>query len=114
MAGRPAAPRRWVERVAPIVPRRVMRWVRRAPELDPFRTLEVQLSLTRLQNEIAVLQAAHEPVFARAHHLHAAITAYDRALDDACGLAQVSPADAGGPVRRLLAEAELHTRGWRW
>ncbi len=107
MAGRPAALRRWVEQVHRLL-------ARRSPDLDPFRTLEVQLSLTRLQNEIAQLQAAHEPVFARAHHLTAAITAYDRALDDACVLAQVVPAEAGGPVRRVLAEAELQTRGWRW
>ena len=87
---------------------------RRRPPVDPFRTLEVQSALSRLDHEIAELLYRDEPLFARAHHLHAAVAAYGQALDEACGLAGVALPSAGPALRRVLAEAELRTRGWEW
>lgn len=74
------------------------------------------VTLSRLDREIAVLldgrQAANR--FAQGHHLRAAQLAYEQLLQQACELADVTTLPDGGPVRRVLAEAELRARGWTW
>jgi hypothetical protein len=94
-------------------------WLRilrpRRPHGDPFETLEVQLALTRLDQEIKDLRYGRRDDFAGAHHLRAAMKAYDHVLDDACRLAGVGSLPGGGTsIRRMLAEAELQARGWDW
>jgi len=91
---------------------RSLRRGHRAP-VDPFTALEVQLALGRLEALVEQLQR-DDGRFARAHHLHAARAAYDQALDEACRLAGVTSLPEGGALRRVLAEAELRTRGWSW
>ncbi len=91
---------------------RAQRTARRR-DIDPFCALEVQISLGRLERELAELELADD-LFARAHHLYAARLAYDQLLGEACGLAGVMGLPERGPVRRLLAEAELRARGWTW
>jgi hypothetical protein len=86
---------------------------RREPA-DPFVTLEVQWALTRLDAEIARLLSGNDERFARAHHLSAAMAAYGQALDEACRLAGVPVTASGSATRRVLAEAELRSRGWDW
>lgn len=81
--------------------------------VDPFSALEVQLALGRLEAMVERLQR-DDGRFARAHHLHAARSAYDQALEDACRMAGVTSLPEGGALRRVLAEAELRTRGWSW
>lgn len=91
-------------------------WTTRAqrrPMVDPFTALEVQMALSRVERLIADLQS-EDGRFARAHHLRAARAAYDQLLDEACRLAGVGPLPEAGAVRRVLAEAELRTRGWSW
>ncbi|HYY09385.1 MAG TPA: hypothetical protein VE781_00525 [Kineosporiaceae bacterium] len=93
-------------------------WTRRAGrgrrDVDPFSALEVQLGLARLERLVADLQR-DESRFARAHHLYAAVAAYDRLLVEACALAGVDPPEQGdGDTRRLLVEVELRARGWAW
>lgn len=91
------------------------RWRRRSRTVDPFETLQLQLALGRLDREIAVLRGRGEEPFACAHHLRAATAAYDALLADACRLAGVDPLTGGGPaLQRVVAEAELHLRGWEW
>ena len=85
---------------------------RRLPA-DPFTTLEVQLALSRLDAEILRIQQ-DDRGFARAHHLTAAVAAYSQALDEACRLAGISTSGCGPGLRRVLAEAELRSRGWDW
>jgi hypothetical protein len=87
---------------------------RRRPPTDPFSTLEVQLALSRLDREIDRLLRADDDLFARAHHLAAAVSAYGQALDEACVLAGVPLPQGGRTLRRVLAEAELRSRGWDW
>jgi hypothetical protein len=87
--------------------------LQRRPVIDPFATLEVQLALSRLDQEIARIQR-DDAGFARAHHLSAAVAAYGQALDEACRLAGITPAASGRRLRRVLAEAELRSRGWDW
>jgi hypothetical protein len=81
---------------------------------DPFAVLELQMSLSRLDAEIRAIRA-DDVGFARAHHLRAAMIAYDGLLAEACRLAEIAiegvPRDA---VSRLSAEAELQARGWTW
>lgn len=80
-----------------------------------FETLEVQLALTRIDQEIKQLRFGRGDDFAGAHHLRAAMKAYDYLLADACRLAGVvQEPDAPVEVRRMLAEAELQARGWDW
>lgn len=83
---------------------------------NPFRTLEVQLALSRLDREIARLEAGDTGTFAQGHHLRAALLAYEQVLAEACRLAgiPVPPLPEGRCLRRLLAEAELRARGWSW
>ena len=91
-------------------------WVRRGGgDVDPFRVLEVQSSLARVERAIADVQA-DDVRFARAHHLHALRLAYDGLLEEACRLARVAVDElpAAGPLRRVVAEAELVARGWQW
>jgi hypothetical protein len=86
----------------------------RRERVDPFRTLEVQLALSRLQQEIDDLLAGCAVRFAQGHHLRAAELAYDQLLVEACRMADVPGLPEGRPLRRVIAEAELRTRGWSW
>lgn len=89
------------------------RW-RPQPPPDPFEVLSVQLRLERLAHEIAELEA-NPGRWARAHHLRAALTAYDDLLEEACRMAGAPIAEVDArPVRRVLEEAELRSRGWTW
>ncbi|HET6755629.1 MAG TPA: hypothetical protein VFH23_16940 [Jiangellaceae bacterium] len=80
---------------------------------DPFVTLTLQTRLTRLAGEINRLEQDGGR-WARAHHLGAAQAAYDDLLTEACRLLQVPVPEGTRPVRRLLAESELRSRGWSW
>jgi hypothetical protein len=84
------------------------------PAADPFRTLELQRRLARLSAELARLDAGAERRFARGHHMHAALEAYERTLDDACRLAGLPVEPGRGAAHRLIAEARLGECGWRW
>ena len=89
------------------------RW-RPQPPPDPFEVLSVQLRLERLAHEIAELES-NPARWARAHHLRAALIAYDDLLEEACRMAGAPIAEMEArPVRRLLEEAELRSRGWTW
>lgn len=92
-----------------------LRSASRPPALpDPFEVLSVQMRLERLANEIADLEANPQR-WARAHHLRAALSAYDDLLEEACRMAGAPLADVEErPVRRVLEEAELRSRGWTW
>jgi len=81
--------------------------------VDPFSALEVQMALARVEQRVRDLQR-DDRRFARAHHLYAALSAYDQLLDEACRLAGVPTPDARGDTYRLLAEVELRARGWSW
>lgn len=86
----------------------------RRPDVDPFSALEVQLSLTRIEARIAGL-LADESRFARGHHLRAARLARANLLEEACRLAGIEDLPEGdGALRRMMAEAELRSRGWDW
>ena len=82
-------------------------------DVDPFCALEVQVALARVERLVANLQR-DDRRFARAHHLYAAVAAYDRLLTEACALAGVQLPEGEGDTRRLLAEVELRARGWSW
>ena len=82
--------------------------------VDPFETLRVQSSLARLEREIDRLRGDDEG-FAVAHHLRAAVLAYDDLLGEARRLAGMEQKPSrGGSAGRLLTVAELHARGWDW
>jgi hypothetical protein len=81
--------------------------------VDPFCALEVQVALARVERLVADLQR-DDRRFAQAHHLYAAVAAYDRLLTEACALAGVELPEGEGDTRRLLAEVELRARGWSW
>ena len=87
---------------------------RRRGAVDPFCALEVQLALTRVDAEIVALTTRDDDRFARGHHLTACRLAFDQLLDEACRLADVTDLPPPGPVRRMVAEAELRVRGWNW
>jgi hypothetical protein len=107
---------------------------RRDRTVDPFAALELQLALARLEREIDGLRRRGSRDFAQAHHLRAALIAYDDLLVLACRMAGLEPqladrpaADAsgaelngsrpdepGGEVPRMLAVAALDAHGWRW
>lgn len=91
------------------------RWAMRSQRtmVDPFSALEVQMALARVERRVVDLQR-DDRRFARAHHLYAALSAYDHLLDEACRLAGVPTPDACGDAYRLLAEVELRARGWSW
>jgi hypothetical protein len=82
-------------------------------DVDPFCALEVQVALARVERLVANLQR-DDRRFAQAHHLYAAVAAYDRLLTEACALAGVELPEGEGDTRRLLAEVELRARGWSW
>ena len=82
---------------------------------DPFTALTVQHRLSTLATEIQQLEGDHR-VFARAHHIRVAQTAYDAVLGEACLLAgvwEVAP-PTRGPGDRAQDELELASRGWFW
>jgi hypothetical protein len=87
---------------------------RRRGGVDPFCALEVQCALSRVEAEIVALTTQDDNRFARGHHLIAARLAFDQLLDEACRLAEVADLPAPGPLRRMVAEAELRLRGWTW
>lgn len=88
---------------------------RRGDEVDPFSVLAVQTALGRVLQRIAEVESDADR-FARAHHVHALRLAYDGLIEEACRLAGVDvrelPEDASS--RRVVAEAELGSRGWSW
>ena len=80
---------------------------------DPFEPLRLQLSLARLAAEVE-RQRADDQGYARAHHVRAAVVAYDDLLEEACRVTGVVlPRMEAGPWR-IMAEAELQARGWEW
>jgi len=72
-------------------------------DVDPFCALEVQVALARVERLVANLQR-DDRRFAQAHHLYAAVAAYDRLLTEACALAGIELPEGEGDTRRLLAE----------
>ncbi len=86
----------------------------RTSDADPFETLELQARLSRLSQEVRRLDAAGHGRIGTWHHLRAAQEAYERTLDDACRLAGIEIEPGRGVAHRLLAEAALAERGWRW
>ena len=48
-------------------------------DVDPFSALEVQVALARVERLVSNLQR-DDRRFAQAHHLYAAVSAYDRLL----------------------------------
>ena len=82
-------------------------------DVDPFCALEVQVALARVERLVANLER-DDRRFAQAHHLYAAVAAYDRLLTEACALAGIELPEGEGDSRRLLAEVELRARGWSW
>lgn len=101
----------WQERIVETVESLLGR--SRRADVDPFSALEVQISLGRLESHIEQLMA-DERRFARGHHVKAARMAYDHLLDRACRMAGVEDLPQDAQVRRVLAEAELRSRGWTW
>jgi len=80
---------------------------------DPFRVLDVQLRLARLADEVRRVEA-QPAMLARAHHLRAALEAYDAVLAEACALAQTTAGPAASDDLRLDRELLLSARGWSW
>ena len=81
---------------------------------DPFRTLEVQRALTRLEAELHRLRHPADRTYASSHHLAAGVATYELALDDACRLAGIARPAGRGQSRRLRTELELRSLGWQW
>jgi len=86
----------------------------RTPTADPFATLALQQRLARLAGELRALDAADRLRMGGWHRVSALQEAYERTLDDACRLAGVDVEEGRGVSHRLLAEAALEARGWRW
>ncbi len=88
---------------------------RRRSDVDPFRALEVQSALARVERTLREVEA-DDSRFARAHHVRALRIAYDGLLVEACRLADVHLDDLPDvtSLRRVVAEAELGSRGWQW
>ena len=80
---------------------------------DPFRTLTVQLRLSRMADEMRSLER-DVGRWARAHHLTAATAAYDDLLIEAAHMAGLDIPDAPPAVRRLMIESALRHDGWSW
>ena len=101
----------------PAVVHRAWRRVHRPPPVhfDPFDALHVQHRLGSLTEEIQRLED-DRLVFARAHRIKVAQSAYDAVLGEACRLAGVQPQEDGrpGPTERAREELELASRGWFW
>jgi len=85
-----------------------------APPPDPFHTLELQIRLTRLSQELNSLNMDKTREFAVGHHSRAATIAYEQTLADACRLVGMPVEDTNGAAQRLLAEANLFRAGWVW
>ena len=97
-------------------------WARLRPpqpvRYDPFDALEVQHRLAWLTAEIQQLEVDHR-VFARAHRIRVAQSAYDAVLGEACRLAgvpirEVSEVEIRATGERERGELELASRGWFW
>jgi hypothetical protein len=91
---------------------------RRAPAVDPLVVLEVQIRLAELAAEVQLVEST-PGMYAQAHHLRAALAAYDAMLAQACVLAGLPfPGQAlTKPVpeeERERRELELSSRGWHW
>mgnify|MGYP001813719959 CR=1 FL=1 len=86
----------------------------RTPTVDPFATLALQQRLARLAAELRALDAADRLRMGGWHRVSSLQEAYERTLDDACRLAGVEVDEGRGVSHRLLAEAALEARGWRW
>lgn len=84
------------------------------PPPDPFQTLELQIRLTRLSQELNSLNVDKTCEFAAGHHSRAATMAYEQTLTDACRLVGMPVENTEGPAGRLLAEANLFRAGWLW
>ncbi|WP_265520245.1 hypothetical protein [Oerskovia flava] len=89
-------------------------------EIDPIVTLELQVRLSELADEMRRIE--QDPVlYGRAHHYLAVQGAYDALLRDACRLTGLPvedvPLRAGlrvGDDERFREELELSARGWSW
>jgi hypothetical protein len=90
-----------------------LRRSRHGPPPDPLQALTVQCRLSRIAWEIHHLERDDER-WARAHHLKAAEIAYDDLLAEACRMAGLPLPDGPRPVRRLIMESDLQSRGWTW
>jgi hypothetical protein len=86
---------------------------RHEPAPDPFVSLSVQSHLSRVAWEIRRLERDDE-LWARAHHLRAALHAYDDLLCEASALAGIPIPDGPAPIRRLILESQLQSHGWSW
>ncbi len=84
------------------------------PNIDPFRTLELQTRLSRLAAALERLDRAGPERFALAFHVNTTLMAYAATLDEACALMALPLAEGCDPVRRLLAEGSLRAAGWDW
>lgn len=93
---------------------RLLRAPRDRDEPDPFQTLELQTRLARLAAELRALDSPGAARYALAHRVRAVQDAYEHTLDDACRLIGVTVDPGRGTAHRLLAEAALAERGWRW
>lgn len=83
---------------------------------DPFRTLAVQLRLSRLAGELRDLEQ-HSGRLSRSRRRQGALDAYDDALAEACRLAGAPLIRIAGmdrEVGRQLEELSLADRGWTW
>jgi hypothetical protein len=91
----------------------MLRRIRHEPAPDPFVSLSVQGHLSRVAWEIRRLER-DDALWARAHHLRAALLAYDELLREAAALAGIPVPHAPAPIRRLILESQLQSSGWSW
>lgn len=116
-------------------PGRVMQWLRRPnsarpgwlgrrerrrraeAETEVFGVLQIQLRLGALTADLRRIEGDHH-MYARHHHWHATMQAYDSLLAKACLLAGLDiPAKRDGEIAeeiRLRRELELSSHGWTW
>jgi predicted nucleic acid-binding protein len=95
---------------------------RQLAEANPLRTLELQLRLADVAEEIRRLENGDG--FAKAHHLRAAQAAYDALLAEACrragvgaelsGVASTTRSKPATEDTRFGMELALCSRGWSW
>lgn len=93
---------------------KLLAFLPRERTVDPFDTLAVQQRLSRLAGELRALDTQDRLRMGGWHRVRAVQDAYERTLDDACRLAGIEVEDGHGIAHRLLAEAALEARGWRW
>jgi hypothetical protein len=91
----------------------MLRRTRHESAPDPFASLSVQWHLSRVAWEIRRLER-DDRLWARAHHLRAALLAYDELLCEAAALAGIPVPDSPAPIRRLILESQLQSSGWSW